>query len=69
MAHVPPPAPRYVPARTNEGWPIVGLVLALTLALVVTATVIHKRTYKDPADPTWHAAGGRDNSTAEGLAH
>jgi hypothetical protein len=49
---------RYVPARTNEGWPVVGLVVLLTAALIATVTVIHKRTYKHPSDPTWHAVGG-----------
>jgi hypothetical protein len=50
--------PRYVPARTNEGWPIVGLVTLLTIALIVMVTVIHKRTYKHPTDPTNQAIGG-----------
>lgn len=69
MSQVPPFVPRYVPARTNEGWPIVGLVVALTLALIVSVTVIHKRTYRHPTDPTWHAAGGTGNSATEGQAH
>lgn len=47
---------RFVPARTNEGWPVVGLVLLLAAACIVSVTVIHKRTYKHPTDPTWQAS-------------
>lgn len=54
MSHVP----RYVPAKTNEGWPVVGLIALLTVALIVMVTVIHQRTYKHPTDPTNHAVGG-----------
>lgn len=50
--------PRYVPARTNEGWPVVGLVTLLTVILIVGVTIIHKRTYRHPADPLNHAIGG-----------
>lgn len=53
MTHVP----RYVPAKTNQGWSVVGLVLLLAATCIATATVIHKRTYKHPTDPTFHAAG------------
>jgi hypothetical protein len=49
--------PRYVPARTNQGWPVAGLVILLTAACIVTTVVIHKRTYKHPTDPTFHAVG------------
>jgi uncharacterized membrane protein AbrB (regulator of aidB expression) len=50
--------PRYVPAKTNEGWPIVGLVTLLTVILIVGVTIIHKRTYRHPTDPLNHAVGG-----------
>lgn len=50
--------PRHVPARTNDGWSVVALVAALTVALIVAVTVIHQRTYKHPTDPTYHAVGG-----------
>ncbi len=60
MTHIP----RYVPAKTNEGWPIVGLVALLTAALIVSVTIIHKRTYKQPTDPTWHAIGGGTKAPA-----
>lgn len=48
---------RYVPARTNGGWRAAALTVGLALALAITATVIHKRTYKQPTDPSWRAAG------------
>jgi hypothetical protein len=57
MTHIP----RYVPAKTNQGWPVVGLIALLAAALIVSVTVIHRRTYKDPTDPTWHAIGGAGN--------
>jgi len=53
MQHVP----RYVPARSNEGWSVALAVVALAVVCIVVATLVHKRTYKHPTDPTWHAAG------------
>jgi hypothetical protein len=53
MEHVP----RYVPARTNEGWGFGLLIVLLAVVCIVTATVIHKRTYKHPTDPTYHVTG------------
>ena len=47
---------------------MVGVVVALAIACIVAVTVIHQRTYKHPADPTWHAVGGGNNS-AKGTAH
>ena len=35
MTHVP----RYVPAKTNQGWPVVGLITLLTLVLIAAVTV------------------------------
>lgn len=73
MAQVPAPhVPRYVPARTNEGWSIVGLVVLLTAACIVATVVIHNRTYKHPTDPTFHAAGTAgptSDPTTQGVAH
>ena len=60
--------PRYVPAKTNEGWPVVGLVTLLTVALIVMVTVIHKRTYKHPTDPT-NPSGGRTAAAAPSAQH
>jgi hypothetical protein len=48
MTHVP----RHVPAKTNEGWSVVALVTLLAAACIVTVTIIHKRTWKQPTDPT-----------------
>ena len=53
MEHVP----RYVPARTNDGWFVALGVVMLAVACIVVATVVHKKTYKHPTDPTYHAAG------------
>jgi hypothetical protein len=64
--------PRYVPAKTNEGWPIVGLVTLLTVILIVGVTIIHKRTYRHPTDPLNHAVGGAKpagSSAAPAAAH
>lgn len=55
--HHPAHRDRYVPARTNEGWRAAALTVLLALVLVAGATVIHKRTYKPPTDPSWRAAG------------
>jgi hypothetical protein len=48
---------RYVPARTNGGWGVAAATVALALVLAVAATVIHQRTWKQPTDPSWRAAG------------
>ena len=47
--------PRYVPAKTNEGWGVVGLVVLLAAACIVSVTMIYQRTYKHPTDPTWQS--------------
>lgn len=60
--------PRYVPVNTNQGWPMVGLVVALTVACIVAVAVIYQRTYKHPTDPTWHAVGGGSQAT-KAAAH
>lgn len=54
---------RHVPAKTNEGWPIVGLVFLIAAVCIVGVTVIHKRTYKHPTDPT--AVSGGHAAAAE----
>lgn len=59
--------PKYVPAKTNQGWPIVGLITAITIALIVMVTVIHQRTYKHPTDPTWSPRGGSE--APKGTSH
>lgn len=59
--------PRHVPAKTNEGWPIVGLVTLLTVILIVGVTIIHKRTYRHPTDPLNHAIGGAKPAGSSGA--
>jgi hypothetical protein len=49
---------RYVPANTNSGWGAGAFIILLAVACIVTATIIHKKTYKPPQDVTWHAKGG-----------
>jgi hypothetical protein len=45
---------RHVPANTNGGWGFAAFIVFLALVCIVTATVIHNRTYKPPQDVTWH---------------
>jgi len=59
MTHVP----RYVPAKTNEGWPIVGLIWVLTAALIIAVTVIHNKTYKHPTNPVSPTGASRSAAT------
>ena len=51
---------RYVPANTNGGWGVATGIILLALACIVTATVVHKRTYRHPTDVTWHGRGEPD---------
>jgi hypothetical protein len=51
---------RYVPADTNAGWGFAAGILALAVLCIVTATYIHKKTYKHPTDVTWHGRGSGD---------
>jgi hypothetical protein len=51
--------PKYVPARTNDGWSVAALVVALAVVLIVSVAYIHKKTYKHPTDPTFVSAGDR----------
>lgn len=59
---------RYVPANTNGGWGFGAAIILLAVACIVTATVIHKKTYKHPTDVTWHGIGSGDNSPDHPLA-
>jgi len=51
--------PKYVPARTNDGWPVAALVVLLVVVCIASVSYIHKRTYKHPADPTFVTSGDR----------
>jgi hypothetical protein len=57
--HQPVHQDRYVPARTNGGWMAAAATVLLALVLIASATVIHLRTWKQPTDPTYRAAGER----------
>ena len=59
--------PKYVPAKTNGGWPIAGLVWLLTFALIAMVVVVHNRTYKHPTDPTM--PGVRSGASAPAAEH
>ena len=51
--------PKYVPARTNDGWSVAALVVSLAVVLIVSVAYIHKKTYKHPTDPTFVSSGDR----------
>jgi hypothetical protein len=51
---------RYVPADTNGGWGFAAIVIGLVIVCIVTATYIHKQTYRHPTDVTWHGIGSGD---------
>ena len=57
---------RYVPADTNGGWGFAALIIGLAVTLIVTVTVIHKRTYRHPTDVTWHGTGSGDLAPGSG---
>ena len=48
---------KYVPAKTNQGWGVAGLVWALAIGCIVAVASIYNATYKHPTDVRWHAAG------------
>ncbi len=62
---------RYIPEETNGGWGFAAVIVLLALALITTATVIHKKTYKHPTDVTWHGIGSGDEApeTHGSIAH
>jgi hypothetical protein len=57
---------RYVPAKTNEGWGVAGLVTLLAIACIAWAAYEYNATYKHPTDARWHAAG---QQTAPAVAN
>jgi hypothetical protein len=48
---------RYVPANINGGWGVASFILFLAVICIVTATYIHRKTYRHPSDVTWRAVG------------
>ena len=63
-ANARPHVDRFIPFK-REGWGIALFIVALAIASAAFATVVHKRTYKDPTDVRFQAAG----SAAGGAAH
>jgi len=59
---------RYVPADTNGGWGVGAFIILLAVICIVTATWIHKATYKHPTDVTWHGIGSGDAAVARNEA-
>jgi hypothetical protein len=57
-----PHVDRYVPAQTHGGLGFGTFIIVLALALIGTATYIHKHTYKHPTDVTWHGIGSGDDA-------
>lgn len=47
----------HVPAETNGGWGFAAFVIGLVILCIVTATLVHRATYKHPTDVTWHGIG------------
>jgi hypothetical protein len=43
-----------------------SLIIGLALALIATATYIHKQTYRHPTDVTWHGPGSGDVASPDG---
>ena len=50
---------RWVEAKTNQGWGVVGLVTLLTALCIAMAVYFYQTTYKHPTDPSWRAAGSQ----------
>lgn len=50
---------RHVPAKTNEGWGVVGLVVLLTALCIAGATWAYQTTYHHPTDVRMRAAGSQ----------
>jgi len=58
---------RYIPARTNEGWGIAGLVVLLAVLCAAGATYTYQKTHRHPTDLKMEAAGA--HTPAVGAAH
>lgn len=48
---------RYIPATTNGGWGVAGLVTLLAIVCIAGATYLYQTTYKHPTDLRMEAAG------------
>ncbi len=58
---------RFIPAHTNGGWGVAGLVAVLAILCIAGATYLHQTTYKHPSDVHMEAAGA--HTPAVGEAH
>ena len=63
-ANVRPHVDRFIPFK-REGWGIALFIVALAIGSAAFATVVHKRTYKDPTDVRFQTAG----SATGGATH
>lgn len=59
---------RYIPARTNQGWGIAGLVLLLAILCIAGATYLYQTTYRHPTDLKMESAGAHTPAVG-GAAH
>ena len=58
---------RFIPAHTNGGWGVAGLVALLAILCIAGATYLYRTTYKHPTDIHMEAAGA--HTPAVGAAH
>ena len=58
--------PGYKPFR-KEGWGVALFICLLTLAVWITAFMIHRATYKHPMDPSWRAIEPQINSVTRNI--
>ena len=65
-ANARPHVDRFIPFK-REGWGIALVIVVLAIASAAFATVVHKRTYKDPTDVRFQAAGSAAGGTAHGA--
>lgn len=59
---------RYIPAKTNEGWGVAGLVALLAIICIVAVVYIHQTTYRHPTDLRMESAGAHTPAVG-GAAH
>lgn len=57
MAYMHETPGKYVPAKTNEGWGVAGLVGLLTALCIAGAWYAYAKTYHHPTDVRMQAAG------------
>jgi len=65
--NVRPHVDRFIPFK-QEGWGIALFIVVLAIASAAFATVVHKRTYKQPTDVHFQAAGSATGGASHGAA-